>query len=130
MVTVNIGGAGGDPDTPFPKDVTVALLDAVFIDGAGVMIKALASAAPTPPSVGFVSKVVSPTAGELRTEKLLSGFIGLPVGTPVYLSDTAPGGITPVPPSALGTVVQRLGVAVSPTTILIEPTDTERTVNG
>ncbi len=131
MVTVNIGGAGaGDPDVTFPKDVTVALNDAVFIDGAGVMMKAFAGPGPTPPTVGFVSVVNSPTSGDLRTEKTLGGFVGLPTGAPLYLSDTVPGAITPTPPSAPGTVVQRVAIAISPTTILIEPTDTERTVNG
>lgn len=128
MVTVNVGV--GDPEIQVTKDVTVVLLDAVYVAASGIYFKAFAGIVPTPPAVGFISKVINPTTGELRTEKILAGFVGLPPGAPMFLSDTVPGGITPVPPAAPGTVVQRVGVAVSATAILIQPTDTEQTVNG
>lgn len=45
----------------------------------------------------------------------------LTVGEPYYLSETVPGGVTLTPPESSGSIIQRVGVAVSDSELMYNP---------
>ena len=131
MVTVNFGGGGGggDVDLTFLQDGSLSVNDAVYVSAtSNTVLKASAASLATTPAIGFVSQVVSPTQVKVRGEKILGGFLGLTPSIAMFLSTTA-GAITPTAPTAAGTVVQELAIAVTATDILIK-VDTDATVNA
>jgi hypothetical protein len=87
--------------------------------------KADASAGNAKKADGFV--LASFTNGAIATVyygNLNNQKTALTVGAIYYLSAAAPGGIVTAPPTTPNHIVQRLGKAVSPTTILVEIQDT------
>lgn len=133
MVTINVGGSGGgggggSSDMLFSQGGTLALRDLVYLVSSGTVAKADATTASTGPAIGFVSSVVSPTQVRVRNERILDGFTGLTALAPLFMS-TTPGGVTSTPPSAIGNVIQEVGVAVTATSVLIR-LDTDPTVNS
>ena len=72
----------------------------------------------TLPAIGFVdvTKTTGQVIGNIVNHNLLNGFTGLIPGATVYL--TTAGAITQAK-DALATIKQRLGFAVSPTTIMV-----------
>jgi hypothetical protein len=126
MVTVNLGG-GGDKDILLDRDPAVAVNDAVYLSGSNLVNRANASSVATGPAIGFCTSLVGPTQCRVRIEKNLGGFSGLTPGGSVFL-DLSSGGINQdVSGYIAGQVVQELGLAVNPTTILVR-IDTDVTV--
>ena len=120
--------SGGGPSPPsttayvieqdFPYVGPMAVRDAVYVTGAGVVAQASASAMSTAPSIGLASALPAPGIVTVRYAGQLAGFAGLVPGS-VYFLDTAAGGITTTAPDAVpGQVVQRLGTAAT-TAILV-----------
>jgi hypothetical protein len=127
MVTINLSGSGGDVDEVFDRDPAVAIGDAIYLSGSNLVNRANASAEATTPAIGFCTALVGPTQCRIRIEKSLGIFSGLTPGDPVFLGLT-PGSITQdVSGYVAGQVVQELGLAVNPTTILVR-VDTDPTV--
>ena len=94
-----------------------------FYNDAGTL-KARNADATTPLAChGFViASVTAPTAIDVYVDAgLISGFVGLTPGARYFLSTV--GAITSAAPSASGNFVQYLGVAVSATELLFDPSD-------
>lgn len=127
MVTVNLSGKS-DKDLLLDRDPAVAVGDAVYLDSPNHVNRANAGSVATAPAIGFVSSLVGATQCRVRTEKFLSGFAGLTAGLQVFMG-LAPGAVTQVAPSLVGEVVQNLGLAVNPTTIIID-VESDFTVNS
>jgi hypothetical protein len=73
-------------------------------------------------AVGFVSAAVSSGAtATVNFEGTIAGLSGLVPGDTYFLSATTPGAITNTPPSASGSIVQSVGVAISDTELSFEP---------
>ena len=72
---------------------------------------------------GFVTAAVGSGANATvyfsGQDNVLSGL----TPGPIYLSDTAVGTVTSTPPTATGHVLQRVGTAVSPTSLEFRPSD-------
>lgn len=88
----------------------------------GVVKAGLASAA----AIGTRAWGFCPLGVDLGTKGLFSlwegingNYAGLTPGQTYYLSSTSPGGITAVKPSASGTIVQEVGLALSATELAI-----------
>lgn len=70
---------------------------------------------------GFVTAgSTSPTANTVYFDGTISGLSGLTPGTSYFLDKTSPGGVIATPPSVSGNVVQRVGKALSATTLTFE----------
>jgi hypothetical protein len=128
MVTVNLGGSGGDEDLLFDRDPAVAVNDAVYLSGSNTVNRANASSPSTTPAIGFCVALVGATQCKVRTEKKVGGFSGLTPAASVFLGLSA-GAITQTAPTGVGEVVQELALAISATEILLR-IDTDATVNS
>lgn len=92
-------------------------------NNAGTLNVRKADANNNMPVHGYViNAVVSPAAADVYFDGIISGFAGLTPGARYFLSETA-GGVTTVPPSASGSYVQYVGVALSATEIEFDPDD-------
>lgn len=79
------------------------------------------TAAAAKQAMGFIKdSVVSPANVNVYFEGEIPGFVGLVPGDTYYLSDTTPGGVTNIPVTAAGRILQRVGVATSDTTLDFE----------
>jgi hypothetical protein len=99
---------------------TFSATDCVGLDSNGAYIKANATDN-TKAAFGFV-KIVGATSGEIVTFGSLEGFVGLTPGA-VYYLNTVDGGITATPPSAGGTIKQKVGRAMSATKLMVRISD-------
>lgn len=126
MVTVNL--SSGEKDLLLDRDPAVAVNDVVYLDAPNHVNRANAGSPATAPAIGFVTLLIGATQCRIRTEKFLSGFLGLTAGIEVFLGLT-PGSVTQTAPSGIGEVVQNLGLAVNPTTIIID-VESDFTVNS
>ena len=72
---------------------------------------------------GFMlAAVASGATGTVYFSGQDTALSGLVPG-PIYLSDTAVGAVTSTPPTTAGHVLQRVGTAVSPTSLEFKPSD-------
>jgi hypothetical protein len=95
--------------------------DVVYLDVADGAKKAKADAAGTSKAIAFATATVAAAAsGSYQTNGILSGLAGLTAGATYYLSAATAGAITATAPSATGSYVVELGVALSTTELLIE----------
>lgn len=123
MATVRLNDA--DNDLFLTRDSAVALRDLVYIGGTNTVFQATAGT-PTPhAAIGFVVQIAGANA-RVRTDRIITGFSGLTPAQPVFLATTA-GGVTQAAPTGVGEMVQEVGVALSPTDILIK-VDTDPTI--
>lgn len=125
MVTVNLGG--GDTDILLSRDPSVVIGDAVYLSASDTVDRANALSSATGPAIGFVTSLVGLTQCMVRCEKTLTGFSGLTPGASVFLDLVDGGTNQDVSGYTPGQVVQELGLAVNPTTILVR-IDTDATV--
>lgn len=95
-------------------------LDCIGVDSDGNYVLADASDS-TKPAIGFV-KVVDSEEGEIVIFGPLDGFSNLTPGAVYYLS-TTDGEITATPPSGSGNIRQKVGRALSATTLLVKISD-------
>ena len=97
---------------------TVNALDVVYLSAADTVDQANAAAPTGNPLIGMVSGKINPIIAEVMQDGEIDGFNGLITGSTYYL-DIVPGKITNIPPSTLGTVIQRVGFAKNPTTLIL-----------
>lgn len=108
---------GGVVTVPCPGTVSVG--DVVRVSGADLVDRADASAVATMPVVAFVSAKPTGTTATLWFAGALAVFSGLTPGAE-YFVDVAAGAITTnVAGFVAGNVVQRVGVALNGTTLLV-----------
>jgi len=101
-----------------PSDVSVR--DIVYSTGALTADKADNTSTSTIPAIGIViSKTDSTTAVVMFTGYVIGGFTGLTAGAEQFLSTE--GAITETPPSTVGYILQRIGVAIDTDTLLFQP---------
>ena len=78
-----------------------------------------ANASSTRPAIGAVQSISGGVA-YLQSEGELPGFSGLIVGHQYYLSDSIPGTFTINAPTAVGSIVQKIGFAKTSTIFVLE----------
>lgn len=106
----------GEVPTPAPVGPTPIVLGAPVTIKNGEIINADAASPATAPAIGFY---VSGDGNLIRTSGVYTGLSGLPANATVYLA--VGGGITTIPPSGPGQVVQLLGETIGTTGIFINP---------
>lgn len=104
----------------FTCPIGVVFHDLVYLTGDMTVDKADNSAIATTPVVGIVVGKPTDTTATLIFFGVVTGFSGLTPGTDVFLG-TNGGIIIPPLPSTPGTVIQKIGQVVSPTTLLLDP---------
>jgi len=102
----------------------VALNDVVTIVAPDKVGKANATSMATMPAVGVVTSFPDPLHCTIVMVGARGGFVGLVPGTSYYVDNAVPGGITSdvssgPGPFVLGNVIQKVGVAINPTTMLV-----------
>lgn len=111
-------GAGSDFDTI--TSVTgpgLIVNDVVYISASNTATKADATSAATGPAIGIV---VAAAAGivDIRMFGVVTTLAGLTPGAEYYVSTTA-GGLTTTPSAVVGHYVQRVGIALTSTTLVV-----------
>lgn len=91
---------------------------AVYSNGTDSVALANATSLTTVPVLGFISSKPTSTTAIVCYSGELGGFSGLNPSSLYYLS-TTPGQITTTPPSGTGNVVQPVGIARNPTTLVV-----------
>jgi hypothetical protein len=111
-----------EQDFPYANPL-LAVRDAVYVTGAGLVDRANASAMATAPAIGFVSAIPVPGAtATVRYAGQLAGFAGLTPGATYFLTTVA-GAITTTPPDLIsGQIVQRVGVAATGAILVLNVT--------
>ena len=122
QVDVTIPGGGGGVASAVQGTYTcpagVAVLDAVYLSGAGAVDLADADDVSKQPLIGIVDSKPGATTAIVTYYGEVSGFVGLTPGDTYYLSIT-PGQITNVAPVNPGEIVQRIGFAKSATVLVV-----------
>lgn len=133
VVAFNLGGAGLMVNAGAPLATSTTAGQAAIASGAiGGRLPAIGLAQPIPGSFssgGTVTDCKAQTSGEMTLttaewDLITGGSGGLTEGIAYYVgTGVAPYAnlLSPVPPNAPGTSSQRIGVALSTTTMLIEP---------
>lgn len=104
----------------FTVPLAVAVGDPVYITGSGTADEASATSISTAPCIGFVTAKPTTTTAIVQVNGFLSGaFAGLTPGSTYFLA--VGGGITATPPDTVGNIIQKVGVAVTATELLINP---------
>jgi len=116
------GGSGGATidSTVYGCPAGVSVNDAVNVTGVDTVDVADASVPSDRPAIGLVVSKPSAVTCVVRYYGEMSSFAGLVAGSSYFLSDSAPGGITVTAPVAIGSVVQRMGVARNGTTLVVQ----------
>jgi hypothetical protein len=131
VVDTELVAIGGADVIKLTAGENLALRDLVYISTgtgndsgrtAGQLYKADASNDDRAEVVGFVSKAANVGGlAEIQLSGILKGFSGLTAGRMYYASSSSPGAITLTPPSANGSWVIAVGIALSATQIDINP---------
>jgi hypothetical protein len=96
---------------------TVNVFDVVALSAADTVDKANAANPALSPALGIVLSKPTATSAEVMHYGSIPGMVGLTVGATYFLSSSS-GGMSTIPPTGSGVVVQTLGVATSTTTFL------------
>ena len=93
----------------------------VYVTATGTVDLALATTAGHALSIGVVAdaSIASNAAGNIAMEGIVTGLTGLTIGVPYYLSDVTAGLLTSTAPSATGSYIAPIGVAISATAMKI-----------
>lgn len=113
------GGGAAGIDGTYSCGVGVAVGEAVYLSGSGAVTEANATSATTAPAIGIVVSKPTTTTCVVRSFGSASVFTTLTPGS-VYYLDTTAGQLTTTAPSSSGNVVQRIGIATSATTLLVQ----------
>lgn len=100
----------------------IAANDAVYISGDDTILKASASSTATAKAIGIAleTKLATETVKVAMGGSIATGVLtGATAGTQYFLSTTA-GGLTTTPPTGSGNTVNRIGIAVNATDLLIQ----------
>lgn len=124
-ITVNSSGGGGvNPNTlvssfAYTCPSGVNINDLVYATNVATSVdQANATSLATAPALGFVVSKPIATNCVIAYGGEVSGFVGLVPGASYYI-DTVNGGITNIPPSGAGNIIQRVGTAISTTVLVV-----------
>lgn len=98
---------------------SLTLLEVVYLSAADTVDRADANNATAVPAIGFAREKLSATQAVVQYNGELDGFVGLVTGDTYYLSEIA-GQVTNVAPTDTGAIVQEVGFARNPTTMVIK----------
>lgn len=117
------GGSTGDNTIEnITCDATVAVGNIVRLNGSTV-VNALANNFTNSKVIGICTAKADATTCNVQVTGFTDDiFGGLTANTLYFLSDTVPGGITTVPPTASGSIVQQIGRPRSTTSLVINIT--------
>jgi hypothetical protein len=124
FVSEQVPGTATVGETAHPIEAAAVVGDLVYWNTGGAEFqRASAAAAATTPALGVVATKPTAVTANLRASGQIDAMVddlggALVPGALYYLSPTAAGKITAVPPNLPGQVVQRLGVALSPSVLL------------
>jgi hypothetical protein len=113
-----LSGGGGRVQLTVPP--TVAVLELVYSTGELTADRADNTALGKSPIVGAVVAKPTSTLAIVVCSGVISGYSGLAPGSDLFLG-VAGGVITPPLPTAPGTVIQKIGQAISATALLLDP---------
>jgi len=102
---------------PYTCDTGVAVGEFVYFSGANTIDESENTNPLTVPAIGVVVNKPTATSCFLAHEGEVDGFTGLTSGAIYYLAAT--GGVSTTAPTTLGNVVQRVGIAINTTTLLL-----------
>lgn len=111
-------GGGGVNEGVYATTVGTAVRDIAYLSSSDTVEPADADDPGKQPVVGFVKDKPTTVTATVQYSGELSGFSGLTPGSTYFMS-TTPGQITEVAPSALGSIVQRVGFAKNATTLVV-----------
>lgn len=107
----------------YPCGDTLTRLQAVYVTTDGYVARARADASGTMPAIGVVldtetttGNLVRVAVGGLQDGFNFSGYIG----RTAFVSPATAGLVTPVPGATSGQILQKVGVAVNTSTLLIQ----------
>jgi hypothetical protein len=105
--------------TGVPCDASVVVGDFIRMD-SGIAVKALADTLENSNVLGLVEQVNGDATCTVRINGVsVSIFAGLDSAAEYYLSDTVPGAITVTAPTAIGSVVLKLGQPFDATRLVV-----------
>ena len=113
-------------DLPAFENLTAGDYVNTFNDAGTLKARLATATTATKPASGYVNDTV--TAGNTVTvfrDGINPNVSGLTVGDLQFLSDTTPGGVTAIKPSAGSSFIQQLGEALSATTMEVEIQDVQ-----
>lgn len=116
-------GDGADVSETLTVPTAVSVNDIVYITGDYTADRADNGAVGTTPGIGVVISKPTSTTAKIRFYGVLSGFSGMTPGAAQFLGSLGaliePGSL----PSTPGSVIQRLGMALSATVLAFEPSE-------
>lgn len=101
---------------PYNCNASISVGELVYISSPNTVSLADASSAATMPAIGTVISKPLSTIAIVSPIAHFGSYSGLVPGNVYYVS-TIPGGITNVPPSAVGQIIQKVGIAENATTL-------------
>jgi hypothetical protein len=113
------GGGGGTANiATYTCLASVAVGDVVYVSGSGTVSKASSSF--SFPALGVVqAKPTATSADVVLSGQTLAVMVGLVAGSEYFTSST-PGALSSLPPTSPGSTVQRIGIAESPTQLVVQ----------
>ena len=100
-------------------DVSVDVEDVVIMN-SGIAVQAIASSISTGRAIGLCERKLSPTSCIVIVSGISEiGFTGLSENRDYFLSDSTPGQLIITPPSASGSVVMKLGTALTDSSFVV-----------
>jgi hypothetical protein len=112
--------AAGQVANPYTASVALAAVDALYIDAANGVAKAIADNTSKSYLIGFARAAALITANvDVVSEGVLTGFSGLTPTSRYYLSDSTAGLITSTVPTGSGKTIVQAGYAKSSTALQI-----------
>lgn len=111
----------GSPTGFFTVPAGVSVLDLVYVSGVDAMDAADNSSTATAPVKGIVIDKPTATTATVQYMGHVSGFAGLTAGADLFLGTSGGYVLAGGLPTAPGSVVQKIGKALDPTTILLDP---------
>ena len=118
MAVIKVGSDGSmDTSRPAGEALTLGEVVALHTDGEWYAANAIVGANLQVPGFGIVDQDTAEDAyANVHTEGEFDGFTGLTIGQEVWLAETD-GTVTSTAPTTSGDFVQRIGVAISATSI-------------
>jgi len=101
---------------------SITIGQAVYLKSNGAVDLAKANAAGTSRAIGIVfdASISAAASGSIATDGVVVGLSGLTAGSVYYLSEATAGLLTTTAPSTAGQFVQKIGTALSTTSILVD----------
>ena len=107
----------------YPCGDTLTRLQAVYVTSDGYVVRAMANSSGTMPAIGIVLDTQSTTGNLVRVAVagLQDGFnFSGYIGKTAFVSPATAGLVTPIPGATSGQILQKMGVAINTSTLLIQ----------